>query len=85
MRVICKCGHKGRIGKRDQLSTDFVKLYCQCLDTTCGHTWVAHLTYSHTLSPSAQTFDRLLFDRLRDMPMAKQRELFEQLGAQVTA
>lgn len=85
MRVICKCGHKGRIGKRDQLSTDFVKLYCQCLDTTCGHTWVAHLTYSHTLSPSAQTFDRLLFDRLRDMPMAKQRELFEQLGAQITA
>lgn len=85
MRVICKCGHKGRIGKRDQLSTDFVKLYCQCLDTTCGHTWVAHLTYSHTLSPSAQTFDRMLFDRLRDMPMAKQRELFEQLGAQATA
>lgn len=81
MRVICKCGHKGRIGKRDQLSTDFVKLYCQCLDTTCGHTWVAHLTYSHTLSPSAQTFDRMLFDRLRDMPREKQRELFEQLGA----
>jgi hypothetical protein len=85
MRVICKCGHKGRIGKRDQLSTDFVKLYCQCLDTTCGHTWVAHLTYSHTLSPSAQTFDRLLFDRLRDMPRAKQRELFEQLGSQALA
>ncbi|NNA16820.1 ogr/Delta-like zinc finger family protein [Pseudomonas lundensis] len=81
MRVICKCGHKGRIGKRDQLSTDFVKLYCQCLDTTCGHTWVAHLTYSHTLSPSAQTFDRMLFDRLKDMPRAQQRELFEQLGA----
>ena len=81
MRVICKCGHKGRIDKRDQLSTDFVKLYCQCLDTTCGHTWVAHLTYSHTLSPSAQTFERMLFDRLRDMPRAKQRELFEQLGA----
>ncbi|MGB4488692.1 MAG: ogr/Delta-like zinc finger family protein [Pseudomonas veronii] len=85
MRVICKCGHKGRIGKRDQLSTDFVKLYCQCLDTTCGHTWVAHLTYSHTLSPSAQTFDRMLFDRLRDMPRAKQRELFEQLGSQAVA
>lgn len=83
MRVICKCGHKGRIGKRDQLSTDFVKLYCQCLDTTCGHTWVAHLTYSHTLSPSAQTFDRMLFDRLKDMPRAQQRELFEQLGSQV--
>lgn len=81
MRVICKCGHKGRIGKRDQLSTDFVKLYCQCLDTTCGHTWVAHLTYSHTLSPSAQTHDRILFDRLKGMSRAKQRELFEQLGA----
>ncbi|MCF5508905.1 transcriptional regulator, partial [Pseudomonas sp. PA-3-6H] len=54
--------------------------YCQCLDATCGHTWVANLTFSHTLSPSAQSYERMLFDRLRDMPKAKQRELFDQLG-----
>jgi len=46
---------------------------------------VANLTFSHTLSPSAQTFDRLLIDRLRDMPRAQQRELFEKLGSQAVA
>jgi hypothetical protein len=85
MRVECKCGHKGRIASREKLSTDFAKLYCQCLDTKCGHTWVANLTFSHTLSPSAQSFERMLFDHLRDLPRAKQRELFEQLGSQAVA
>ena len=85
MRVTCKCGHKGRIASREVLSTDFAKLYCQYLDAKCGHSWVANLTFSHTLSPSAQTFDRLLIDRLRDMPRAQQRELFEKLGSQAVA
>ena len=85
MRVTCKCGHKGRIASREVLSTDFAKLYCQCLDAKCGHSWAANLTFSHTLSPSAQTFDRLLIDRLRDMPRAQQRELFDKLGSQAIA
>ncbi|MGO4366660.1 ogr/Delta-like zinc finger family protein [Pseudomonas sp. PAB10] len=85
MRVICKCGHKGRIASREAFSSDFAKLYCQCLNAKCGHTWVANLTFSHTLSPSAQTFDRVLFDRLKEMPKAKQRELFEQLGSHAVA
>lgn len=81
MRVYCrKCYGKGRIASREELSQDFVKLYCQCLDVKCGHTWVSNLTFSHTLNPSAREVDRLLFDRLRDMPRARQRELFEQLG-----
>ncbi len=85
MRVICKCGNKGRIASREQLSEDFAKLYCQCLDAKCGHTWDANLTFSHTLSPSAQSFERMLLDRFRDRPKAKQRELFEQLGSQAVA
>jgi len=85
MKVTCKCGHKGRIASREVLSADFAKLYCQCLDAKCGHSWVANLTFSHTLSPSAQTFDRLLIDRLRDMPRAQQRELFDRLGSQAVA
>ncbi|MFP0199074.1 ogr/Delta-like zinc finger family protein [Pseudomonas sp. PHC1] len=81
MRVVCKfCGQKGRIVSRDVLSTDFVRLYCQCGSAQCGHTWVAHLTFSHTLSPCAQVVDRLLFDRLRALPRAQQRDLFDQLG-----
>ncbi|WP_379555835.1 ogr/Delta-like zinc finger family protein [Pseudomonas sp. MD332_8] len=81
MRVVCKCGNKGRIASREELSRDFAKLYCQCLDATCGHTWVANLTFSHTLSPSVQSYERMLLDRLRDMPRAEQRELFDSLGS----
>lgn len=83
MRVYCKeCGGKGRIGSRKDLSVLFADLYCQCLSPACGHTWVASLTFSRTLSPSAQKADRLLFDRIRDLPRAQQRELFDQLGTQ---
>ena len=81
MRVVCKCGYKGRIASRETFSTDFSKLYCQCLDAMCGHTWVAELTFSHTLSPSAQSYERMLLDRLKEMPKAKQQELFAQLSS----
>ncbi len=83
MRVYCKeCGSKGRIASRDDLTKEFAKLYCQCSSPVCGHTWVTNLTFSHTLSPSANTVDRFVFDRLRDMSRAQQVELFNQLGAQ---
>lgn len=86
MRVYCKeCGSKGRIASREELSKEFAKLYCQCGSAPCGHTWVTNLTFSHTLSPSAQAVDRLLFDRLRDMPQAEQRELFDLLGTRPSA
>ncbi|MFJ2486768.1 ogr/Delta-like zinc finger family protein [Pseudomonas sp. NPDC087639] len=82
MRVNCNsCGEKGRIVSRDELSPEFARLYCQCGSLTCGHTWVANLTFSHTLSPSAQAVDRLLFNRLRTLSPDKQRDLFEQLGS----
>ncbi|WP_122665565.1 ogr/Delta-like zinc finger family protein [Pseudomonas viridiflava] len=81
MRVTCKCGHKGRISSTERFSVDFAKLYCQCLDAKCGHTWVANLSFSHTLSPSAQAMDRLLFDSLKNLSRTQQRELFDQLGA----
>lgn len=81
MRIYCtECGEKGRIGSREELSPKFTRLYCQCLSITCGHRWVAELTFSHTLSPSTQLMDRLLFDHLRDLPKAQQRDLFDQLG-----
>jgi hypothetical protein len=82
MRIYCtECRGKGRIASREELSIKFARLYCQCLSAQCGHTRVAELTFSHTLSPSAQTIDRLLYDRLQDMPRAQQCELFDQLGA----
>ena len=78
MRIYCRaCGGKARIGSRDELSVEFAKLYCQCLDVNCGHSFVMNLTYSHTLRPSAGTVDQLLFDRLRQLPASQQRQLFD--------
>ena len=74
------CGGKGRIASRDELSLEFARLYCQCSSPHCGHTWVANLTFSHTVSPFAQAVDRLLFDRLRSLSKVQQRDLFDQLG-----
>ncbi|KPB81919.1 Prophage PssSM-01 [Pseudomonas syringae pv. maculicola] len=46
---------------------------------------MANLTFSHTLRPSGQQLDVMLFDRLRDLTPDKQKELFEQLGRQAVA
>ena len=53
MRVTCNCGTKGGIRNSKQESPDVTALYCQCLDVHCGHTWVSHLTFSHTLKQPA--------------------------------
>ncbi|MCY1314417.1 Ogr/Delta-like zinc finger [compost metagenome] len=83
MRVYCKeCGEKARIASREDISPEFAKLYCQCLDAkSCGHRFVMTLAFSHTLSPAAETQERILFDRLRELPRDKLRDLFDQLGA----
>lgn len=81
MRVYCrKCYGKGRIASREELSRDFVKLYCQCLDVKCGHTWVSNLTFSHTLKPPATEINQLLLDALREMPRKKQLDIFNALS-----
>ncbi|MDR7019586.1 ogr/Delta-like zinc finger family protein [Aeromonas salmonicida] len=61
MRVYCKvCGQRGRITKTNRLSDDVSDLYCQCTDAECGHSWVATLSFTHTLSPSAKSTDQLV-------------------------
>ena len=65
MRVNCKeCGQRGRITKTNQLSTAVADLYCQCCDAECGHSWVATLSFSHTLSPSSKTASQVALDLL---------------------
>ncbi|WP_207866950.1 ogr/Delta-like zinc finger family protein [Pseudomonas sp. 58(2021)] len=56
MRVKCKCGSKGAIRNTKKESSEISALYCQCLDVNCGMTWVAHLTYSHTLKKPLKPF-----------------------------
>ena len=81
MRICCReCGSKGLIKDSDELSRDFVKIYYTWSSIHCGHRWVSSVTFSHTTTPSSEQVDRLIFDRLRELPKAKQREIFAQLG-----
>jgi len=78
MRVFCKhCSNKARITSTDRISNDFARLYCQCSDVKCGHTFVMELGFSHTLNPPVSIVDQLLIERMRKMPVEKQRELLD--------
>lgn len=81
MRVCCTvCYSKGKIQTTREQTKQFYKLYCVCLNPECNHSWVAHLTFSHSIREPVRTLDTLLLDHLRDMPAAQKQELFAQLG-----
>ena len=81
MRISCTaCGHKGRIDSRNEITPRYAKLYCQCLNAECGHTWVSELTFKHTLQPPAQRQDTLLIDRILSLPLERKQALLQELG-----
>ncbi|RPY83700.1 ogr/Delta-like zinc finger family protein [Pseudomonas aeruginosa] len=80
MRIYCpECDSKARIATREEISRQFVKLYCQCTNGHCGQRFVMQLTFSHALLGPSSPLDKLLFDRLREMPSQERRVLFDQL------
>lgn len=81
MRVYCReCGSKALITEEEKVSSVFSKLYCQCTNSrSCGHCFVAHMSFSHTLKPSAVKLNNSLLERLRELPVDQQLKLFEQL------
>ena len=86
MRIYCKvCKGKGKIDTPRRLTDEFSKLYCSCLDPECGHRWVSHLEFSHSLNEPVRTLDTLLLDHFRDMPAAEQAQLLAQLSKQPSA
>ncbi|HEU6437404.1 MAG TPA: ogr/Delta-like zinc finger family protein [Nitratidesulfovibrio sp.] len=57
MRIICdKCHGKARITTRREITPRFTKLYCVCNNAECGHSFVMHLEFAHTLSPSGLSY-----------------------------
>lgn len=81
MRISCTaCSHKGRINSRNEITPQYAKLYCQCLNAECGHTWVSELTFKHTLQPPAQRQDTLLIDRILSLPLERKEALLQELG-----
>ncbi|WP_323904822.1 Ogr/Delta-like zinc finger protein [Aeromonas hydrophila] len=81
MRVYCKvCGQRGRITKTNRLSDDVSDLYCQCTDAECGHSWVATLSFSHTLSPSSRTASQLVLNLVSALSPEGRQVVLKGLG-----
>lgn len=61
MKIECpECGANAVIRKTHRKHRQISDVYCACSDVECGYTFVMNLTFSHTLSPSAKTGDKLL-------------------------
>ncbi len=61
MKVLCpECGGAAIIRKTNRKHRQISDLYCACNDVECGHTFVMNVTFSHTISPSAKTGDKLI-------------------------
>lgn len=48
-----RCGSQSRARTSTEETHLLRTLYYQCQNLHCGHTWVAHLSFVRTLSPSA--------------------------------
>lgn len=63
-----ECGSPAIIRKSDWKDKKLADLYCACTEVECGHTFVFNAHFSHTLSPSGLTGNKLvkfLIDRLK--------------------
>lgn len=81
MRVLCsECGSKAIIGKTNRLSLAHADLYCSCSNPECGHTFVANLSYSHTLSPSAKSSTQLVRQLIGSMSPSNRSQLQRELN-----
>ncbi|SFC49268.1 ogr/Delta-like zinc finger family protein [Pragia fontium] len=63
MKIICpECGVKATIKKTNRKHEQLSDIYCYCSDVECGHTFVMNVSFSHTLSPSAKSKNRIVKD-----------------------
>ena len=50
MRVKCsKCKAKAAVTSRKEITDRVTDLYCMCTNPDCGHSFVATLSFSHSL------------------------------------
>ena len=80
MRVLCpECGDKSRIQKTNRISNSYTDLYCSCNSAECGHSFVMNLSFSHTLSPSANTTAQMAISLMKGLAPEQRQELQSQL------
>lgn len=83
MKVVCpECNSKAIIRKTVRKHRHISDIYCACADLECGHTFVLNMTFSHTLSPSAKTSDKLLQTVIENLSPKQRQIAFELLKVQ---
>jgi len=55
-----ECDSPATIRKSDWKDKKLADLYCACSEVECGHTFVFNATFSHSLSPSGLTGNKLV-------------------------
>ncbi|BEM82125.1 transcriptional regulator [Serratia marcescens] len=63
-----ECDAPAIIRKTEWKNKQLADLYCACTEVECGHTFVFNATFSHSLSPSGLTGNKLvkaLLERLK--------------------
>nr|WP_258405136.1 ogr/Delta-like zinc finger family protein [Shewanella psychrotolerans] len=75
-----ECGSKAIIGKTNRLSLAHADLYCSCTNPECGHTFVANLSFSHTLSPSAKSASAIVSELARALSPVQRQQLQQELN-----
>ncbi|CNH37260.1 TPA: ogr/Delta-like zinc finger family protein [Yersinia enterocolitica] len=82
LKIECtECGAKAVIKKTNRKHREIADVYCACGDVECGHTFVLNLTYSHTISPSAKTGDKLLQTVVQGLNPHQKQMMLELLQA----
>lgn len=81
VRIQCRdCGGKALINRVSDESPNLAKLYCICLEPSCGHGFVSELCFSHTIKPSKLLpIDKKILDRILVLTEDQQKKLMEQL------
>lgn len=64
--VVCPdCESKAIISKTNRKHKMLADVYCTCSNPECGHRFVANVTFSHTLCPSALTHGQMIQSLLK--------------------
>lgn len=86
LKIECPdCGNDAVIRKTNKKHREIADIYCSCKDVECGHTFVMNLTFSHTISPSAKTGDRLVQSLLNTLSPEQKQMTLDLLKASVNA
>lgn len=77
-----ECGSPAIIRKSDWKDKKLADLYCACAELECGHTFVFNASFSHTLSPSGLSGNRLVKFLIEQLKPEERQMALELLNGQ---